>query len=124
MTLAPPQETGSCPYETGLTPRNVRDPGLLDALVENTRGRGKFQAARTRAYSDGTVAARRRPVTLKMRGRARPMRARPNCAVTPRTPSPYVTLREKLMDDESAAYRVGQLTSPMRNPACRHWASI
>jgi hypothetical protein len=33
-----------------------------------------------------------------------------------RTPNPYVMLLEKLMEEASSKYLVGQLISPIRNP--------
>src|ERR1017187_10886117 len=40
------------------------------------------------------------------------------------TPSPYSTLRLKLMDEASLKYFVGQEISPMRKPNMTAWAII
>jgi len=47
-----------------------------------------------------------------------------NVMAVSRHPNPYLTLREKLMDDASSKYLVGQLTSAIIKPVHIIWASI
>jgi hypothetical protein len=53
-----------------------------------------------------------------------PSRAARYVAAVAKHPMPYTTLRRKLIDDDSVAYLVGQLTSPIGCPAHRICASI
>jgi hypothetical protein len=52
------------------------------------------------------------------------MRLSRNRIPVARQPKPYVTLRRKLIEEASAKYFVGQLTSPMVNPCQTICASI
>src|SRR5580700_3989456 len=65
-----------------------------------------------------------RPPELKRGNRARPHFCIVNCRVVPTTPKPYTTLRQKLMEEDSSRYLVGQETSPMLKPKNTHWTSI
>src|SRR5438093_5932337 len=56
--------------------------------------------------------------------RTKPIFAKRNFSAVFRQPKPYLTLRQKLIDDASEKYRVGQLTSPIPCPNQRICASI
>src|SRR5207302_7726891 len=51
-------------------------------------------------------------------------RAMTNSIPTLRQPSPYLTLRRKLIDEASGMYFAGQVISPMGWPSQMIWASI
>src|SRR5260221_9459657 len=53
---------------------------------------------------------------LNRRNRPSPVICRRYWSITPTVPSPYFTLRQKLIDDASAKYRVGIGTSPILKP--------
>jgi len=56
--------------------------------------------------------------------RSNPIFASRNFNPTARQPKPYFKLRLKLIDDASAKYFVGQLTSPIVKPCHKTCASI
>src|SRR5436190_14615704 len=53
-----------------------------------------------------------------------PILARRNLKPVARQPNPYLMLRRRLIEEASAKYLVGQLTSAIVNPYQKIWANI